>query len=317
MAQDITLLGASYPDVPSVLLPKTGGGTASFVDVTDTNATASDVMSGKLFHASDGTLTTGTATAGSPVTWFGAINYEFLREEQWSKKLNEAENWPLTPTDKAQNLTWKTAITTTANANATYARYGKGYNGSTETLDFGTYGYFFLIDVMVHLAYSSNESTLGKYHIIANAGETARSWGPRPRISNNTIIYPSTSSYGTYAAVANSVNICYYRDSSNNLMLSNSATNGGVQITFADPSMQSTSKVKPDYFNIRIPAFGVRYNENYMEQSAFNDLDAANTVLSCRTRIYRVPVADALYNKMNLRMLDDMILGNRFPTEIN
>lgn len=32
MAQNITLLGASYPDVPAVTLPKTGGGTATFVD---------------------------------------------------------------------------------------------------------------------------------------------------------------------------------------------------------------------------------------------------------------------------------------------
>lgn len=32
MAQNITLMGASYTDVPSVLLPKTGGGTAEFFD---------------------------------------------------------------------------------------------------------------------------------------------------------------------------------------------------------------------------------------------------------------------------------------------
>ena len=32
MAKDITLLGASYSDVPAVDLPKTGGGTARFVD---------------------------------------------------------------------------------------------------------------------------------------------------------------------------------------------------------------------------------------------------------------------------------------------
>lgn len=33
MAQNITLLGASYPDVPAVLLPKTGGGMAAFYDM--------------------------------------------------------------------------------------------------------------------------------------------------------------------------------------------------------------------------------------------------------------------------------------------
>lgn len=33
MAQNITLMGANYPNVPSVLLPKTGGGTAQFYDM--------------------------------------------------------------------------------------------------------------------------------------------------------------------------------------------------------------------------------------------------------------------------------------------
>lgn len=32
MAQNITLMGASYTGVPAVTLPKTGGGTATFVD---------------------------------------------------------------------------------------------------------------------------------------------------------------------------------------------------------------------------------------------------------------------------------------------
>ena len=35
MAKNISLLGADYPDVPAVDLPKTGGGTARFVDADD------------------------------------------------------------------------------------------------------------------------------------------------------------------------------------------------------------------------------------------------------------------------------------------
>lgn len=62
MSQNITLLGASYSDVPAVQLPKTGGGTASFWDVSDTTCVASDVQSGKYFHKSDGTREIGTAT---------------------------------------------------------------------------------------------------------------------------------------------------------------------------------------------------------------------------------------------------------------
>ena len=35
MAQNITIMGASYSDVPAVTLPKTGGGTAIFYDAID------------------------------------------------------------------------------------------------------------------------------------------------------------------------------------------------------------------------------------------------------------------------------------------
>lgn len=60
MAQNITLLGASYTGVPAVVLPKTGGGTASFVDVSDTTAAASDVVNGRIIYNSNGVQTTGT-----------------------------------------------------------------------------------------------------------------------------------------------------------------------------------------------------------------------------------------------------------------
>lgn len=64
MAQNITLLGANYSAVPQVRLPKTGGGTADFTDVTDTTATASDVASGKYFYTSSGVKTQGTSSGG-------------------------------------------------------------------------------------------------------------------------------------------------------------------------------------------------------------------------------------------------------------
>ena len=64
MAQNITLLGASYTAVPAVTLPKTGGGTAKFSDASVTTAVASDVAEGKIFLLADGTQATGTASGG-------------------------------------------------------------------------------------------------------------------------------------------------------------------------------------------------------------------------------------------------------------
>ena len=72
MAQNISLLGATYSAVPAVLLPKQGGGTARFDDASVTTAVASDVASGKQFLAADGTITTGTASGG------GGSSYELI-----------------------------------------------------------------------------------------------------------------------------------------------------------------------------------------------------------------------------------------------
>lgn len=95
MAQNITLLGASYSAVPAVVLPKTGGGTARFDDASITTATASDVASGKIFLANDGTITTGTSSGGG-----GASS--------WTKVCETSYQVSTTSTSAATVDTWVT-----------------------------------------------------------------------------------------------------------------------------------------------------------------------------------------------------------------
>lgn len=73
MAQNVTVQGASYSDVPAVTLPKTGGGSATFYDTTiaSNGAAATDIASGKLAYV-NGSLITGTATGGSSWTKIGS-----------------------------------------------------------------------------------------------------------------------------------------------------------------------------------------------------------------------------------------------------
>ena len=115
MAQNITLLGANYSAVPAVRLPKTGGGTADFTDVTDTTATASDVASGKYFYTASGVRTAGTNSGGG-----GS-----------SKNAQTAQS-----TSRSTSSTYTEVISLTCTKSGTYHVYWSTFRSSTS----GTWG---------------------------------------------------------------------------------------------------------------------------------------------------------------------------------
>jgi hypothetical protein len=65
MAQNVVINGVTYSNVPQVQIPKSGSGTATFHDISDTTAAAVDVVSGKYFYTSGGTKTQGSIASKS------------------------------------------------------------------------------------------------------------------------------------------------------------------------------------------------------------------------------------------------------------
>lgn len=153
MSQTISLWGATYSNVPAVELPKSPSGTATFTDVTDTTATASDVASGKYFYTAAGIKTAGTNSGGGgssvqmeSVGAEGSATSTFLISGLYGEPTSFAlflDNGGLTPSSTPQvdslvydgtNLHGQT-ITNTTNAQVSYdSAFSKSYSNGTLTI---------------------------------------------------------------------------------------------------------------------------------------------------------------------------------------
>ena len=65
MAQNVIINSVTYQNVPSVSIPKSGGGTATFWDTTGANAGAGDILTGKSAFGSAGSVNGSMANNGA------------------------------------------------------------------------------------------------------------------------------------------------------------------------------------------------------------------------------------------------------------
>lgn len=192
MAQNITLLGASYSAVPAVTLPKTGGGSATFTDVTDTTAAAADVASGKYFYTAAGVRTQGTNSGGggggmtvatattTPFTASASIQFTGLSGEPTSFVVTSAG-------DLATGASpYKTAavvfdgtdlhgqiVTNTSNANASYSSsFTKSYSNGTLTIT-GSGTNFQANEYKLVYTYGGSSANIGTAETQVGSGATS------------------------------------------------------------------------------------------------------------------------------------------------
>ena len=82
MAQNVIINGVTYQNVPKVKIPKSGGGTAEFVDTTDATAVAGEILSGKTAYV-DGSLITGSITSLSATTYTPTTSDQTISSGQY------------------------------------------------------------------------------------------------------------------------------------------------------------------------------------------------------------------------------------------
>lgn len=189
MAQNVTLLGATYSNVPAVLLPKSGGGTARFDDASVTTATASDVASGKVFLASNGTITTGTASGGggmnvatataTPSTASRTISFTGLSGEPTSFHIVCKGDLATASQVKVSAVAYDgtdhigQTVTNASNAQASYDDgFSHTYSSGTLTVT-ATTAYFQAEQYSLVYTYGGNSSNIGTADVQVGSGATS------------------------------------------------------------------------------------------------------------------------------------------------
>ena len=283
MAQNITLLGASYSDCPAILLPKTGGGTARFDDATITTATASDVASGKLFLASDGTITTGTSSGGGggSYPWFGS-GTTFVKNV-----LN-----------KTINLSTGTSFDSwSASTTAGAIKEASTSNDVSETTDYEN-SWWFITKVSYDVAY--------------NSGATLKSFPIHYVAYNATVVFPYPSTYQYLANGTNSAATASGTTARGGLLYYNSS-GSTAYYTAAPPTYVFYLSSAPSFSlsgttaTMKLSAINARCNSTYFATSRKSSVDSAHTNISIKIDLYKTPSPNAFTSWMVESLRADML----------
>lgn len=82
MAQNVIINGVTYQSVPSVNIPKSGGGNAVFVDTSDADATGAHLLNGKTAYV-NGVKVTGSIVSKAAQTYTPTTSDQTISASQY------------------------------------------------------------------------------------------------------------------------------------------------------------------------------------------------------------------------------------------
>lgn len=269
--KNIDLLGAQYADVPAVHLPETGGGTAEFVEISDTTATAEDVASGKYFYSAAGVKTEGTAQGGTAELKMGVLrpDAEIVQSYSYDKYIVADEGITI-PAYTTTSQTLK------ASANLT----------PTVSMDLTNYNYYVFERLLTIPSYSVTTKAKGRVEYWLNSALYEIT--EYPANTFHALLEPTrklASRTTTIYAAGAGPRLVYY--TSGTAITAYASAAYGTAQTVTTPTISSTT------LTLKSPAFIVRGHTTYF----------ANTYMNALTDIrnqYVIDVYRAPKNNLNL-----------------
>lgn len=285
MSQSISLWGATYSDVPAILLPKSTSGTARFDDCSVVTAAASDVAQGKIFVASDGTITTGTASGGGgSFPWYGAntvkdytktITINFKNDTTW-------DNWSASTTEG-------TILAAPSANDFTYSFDRSQYSICILTRAVTTYSYTASVTKKT-IPIANGNCNFYLYHGAPNTYDDHQS-GTINSYRSKTIAASTMMYYFTSGGVAGSTSSNVY---------------GAYVSTSELPSITATNNGNTVTLAYKRPSIKARCNNTYFATSRKSGIDSANSNIVITVEVYKTPYANEFlyveYNNMRLEM---------------
>ena len=260
--KNVTIANVNYTDVPSVELPQTGGGIAKFIDVSDTTATADDVLNGKSIYLADGTKANGTLT----FDWMGK-NPEYI-SELWSVN---------TTLDQTGYTTW-TPSTTATNIIASETLTNK------VATDLEHYDYIFLWLSDCNVAYN-NTWTASKGSPLRVVCLYNQAVFRRPSTKANADDGIFNTNVAQQSVVA--VYWCYYWSSASAQSLAYTMYCPAYLNSVSTLGFSNTSTLTPN-ITVKTPPIATRCSTTYFTTANAGKVDQANTTVKAKGYLYRV-----------------------------
>lgn len=242
---------------PAILTIPSGSGT----DVSDTTATAADVLAGKYFHVADGTKTAGTLN----FNWMGE-NPEFVsRIYSMSTTLDQTSYNGWSPSTTAKSIVASSTLST------------------KQAVNLANYDYFFVWFCDCDVAYDNTWSPSAA-SCIREVSMRTQSVIRRPQ---STSVPTSTFSYNATQEAMVGIYFCNYYSSASATSITYTSYSPCYLSAITAFALSSTAN---DSINVTIktPVLSARCSGTYFSTTNAAKVDQANTTIKLVCDMYRV-----------------------------